>query len=347
MKRAAALAAAVAAAALARPPQAEGETSTADSLVLLVEGDAVLASTPGAPDDPPSGAELRLRRMRAGEDLTLGAFRARFVFEGQSKNADGANFTPMEGGRLSGPMRATEAFVSFAPQAAFHAEAGSLRVPFSLSRQVNEAFVRLPERAPIVDAVAPDFRTGAGVGGDLGALGYRAAVLAADPWLDGRLFRDGAFVAARLAAEPIGPVGVTPWRRPARNAWDDWFRFSVGVSFLHGSLTEPRTTAAGADLGAAWRSFAATGEYIYSDAPSGAEQGAVIEPGVALWGRRLMLVARGDWRRAGVDQWGGGAALTLAVRDPCLRLQAGFERRDAAGVASGWAIVRLIVSTEP
>jgi len=117
-------------------------------LVLLVQGDAVLASTPGAPDDPPPGRELRLRRARVGEDVTLGAFRLRALVEGQSKNADGENFTPMEGGRLAGAMRVTDAFVSFAPFALLRATVGSMRVPFSLSRRVDAADLRLPERAP-------------------------------------------------------------------------------------------------------------------------------------------------------------------------------------------------------
>jgi hypothetical protein len=330
-------------------------------LVLLVQGDAVLASTPGAPDDPPPGAELRLRRARVGDDVTLGHFRLRAVVEGQSKNADGQNFTPMEGGRLGGPMRVTDAFVSFAPYALLHATVGTMRVPFSLSRQVDAADLRLPERAPIIDAVAPDYRVGAALASDAGALAGAVAFMAADPNLDGHLFSRGAFVAARLAAEPIGPVGVTPWRRPATDPWNDWFRFSVGASILYGSLVEPRTTEAGGDFQAQWRSLAVTGEYIYAHAPSGTEQGAVLEPGVnlprvrlldfgndrGLFGRHLGIVARGDWRRAaGVDQWGAGAALTSFLWDPNVRLQLGFERRTAASVISDWAIVRLAIAVE-
>jgi hypothetical protein len=327
-------------------------------LVLLVQGDAVLASTPGAPDDPPPGRELRLRRARVGEDVTLGAFRLRALVEGQSKNADGENFTPMEGGRLAGAMRVTDAFVSFAPFALLRATVGSMRVPFSLSRRVDAADLRLPERAPIIDAVAPDYRVGASLTSDAGALAGAVAFMAADPSLDGQLFSRGGFVAARLLAEPIGPVGIAPWRRRPKDPWYDWFRFSVGASILYGSLVEPHTTKAGADLQAQWRSLVVSGEYVYSHAPSGIEQGAVIEPGLDLPRRRLIdfgngkglfrrhldFVARGDWRRVGgVDQWGAGAAATSYLWDPNIRLQIGFERRTAAGVISDWAIARLMI----
>ena len=38
-------------------------------LVLLAQGDALVASTPARPGDPPEGASLRLRRVRVGEDV--------------------------------------------------------------------------------------------------------------------------------------------------------------------------------------------------------------------------------------------------------------------------------------
>jgi hypothetical protein len=329
----------------AAPPSEQVKVT--DALVLLAQGDAVFASTPGAPDDPPPGAELRLRRLQAGEDLRAGAFHLRAVLEGQSKNANSAYFTAMEGGRIAGPMRVTDAYVSWSPHVAFQAGVGSMRVPFSLSRQLGPAELRLPERAPIVQAVAPDFRTGAGLKGDLGALSYGAAVMAASPEL-ARPFADGPLFALRLAAEPIGPVGLTPWRRRASDLWDAWFRFAVGVSLLHGELGGATTTSAGVDLQAQWKALVVTGEYIYAGARAAPDQqGAVVEPGVSLWYRRLDLVLRADWRRAAaVDEWGAGAALTLRAPDPRLRVQAGFERRTAAGAGNGWAIARITIALD-
>ena len=75
-----------------------------------------------------------------------------------------------------------------------------------------------------------------------------------------------------------------------------------------------------------------TGEYLFLHAPSGDQQGAVVEPGVTLGPRRLDIVARGSWQRAGGGNgWGAGAALTLYANDPRARLQAGFERRTGPG----------------
>jgi hypothetical protein len=318
-------------------------------LVLLVQGDGAIASAPARPGDPTDGASLRLRRLRVGEDLGAGAFRVRAVFETQAADGFGEHFTPIEGGRIAGPLRATDASVSWAPHVAFHADAGVMRVPFSLTRQVGEADLRLPERAPVARALTPDFRAGAGVGGDLGALAYAAAVMSASRFIDDDLFQRGVLVAVRLAAEPIGPVGVTPWRRAPDDPWTDWFRFRHGVSFMYGTLAEAKTIGAGMDLSAQWRRFVATSEYIFVHAPSGNQQGAVLEPGVSLFSRRLDVVARGEWQRAAGDNgWGAGAALTFYAPDPRARLQLGFERHSAAGpvAASSAALARLTLTTD-
>ena len=198
-------------------------------LVLLAQGDALVASAPARPGDPSEGAALRLRRVRAGEDLAGRSFRVRVVLEAQSADAAGEHFAPVEGGRLAGPLRVTEAFASWRPHRAFHVDAGAVAVPFSLTRQIGEADLRLPERSVLARTLAPDFRVGAGIDGDLGAIAYAAAVMSSSRFLDGDLFDRGALVAVRLAAEPIGPVGVTPWRRAPDDPWTDWFRFRHGV----------------------------------------------------------------------------------------------------------------------
>ena len=137
----------------------------------------------------------------------------------------------------------------------------------------------MPERAAFARTMAPDFRVGAGVGGDLGAMSYAAAVMSSSRWIDGDLFDRGAMVAVRLAAEPIGPVGLTPWRRPLDDPWTDWVRFGHGVSFLYGTLFEPRSIGAGTDAAIQWRRVVVTGEYLFLHAPSGDQQGAVRRAG--------------------------------------------------------------------
>jgi hypothetical protein len=349
---------------IAVPAAAEEAAPAARSdsypLSLLLQGDALLASKPDPvhdPQDPPAGAALRWRRLRVGEDLALGDFRLRALFEAQGVTSTGSSFTPLAGGRLpfGGPLRATEVQVAWAPVRAFEVAVGSLRVPFSLSRQSDEADLRLPERAPFVDAFLPDFRLGASVGGDLGLLAYRAAVMSAAETIDSQLFDHGILVAGRLVAEPIGPVGLTPWRRPATDPWTDWFRFAAGLSILYGTVAAPNTFAIDPDFTAQWRVFVVTVEYLYSARyngtailPGSMQQGGAIEPGVTLLERHLDLVLRTDWERTGgANVWGVGAGLTAYGPDPRLRLHAGFEVRTPsyAGTDDGsyWAIIRLAV----
>ncbi|HEY6476669.1 MAG TPA: hypothetical protein VI456_08805, partial [Polyangia bacterium] len=332
-------------------------------LSLLLQVDALLASKPDAtadPQDAPAGAALRWRRLRVGDDLAFGDFRLRALFEAEGETSTGSSFTPLAGGRLpfGGALRATEVYAAWAPTRAFQIAAGSLRIPFSLSRQSDEADLRLPERPAFVDAFLPDFRTGASLGGDLGELTYRAAVMSADPVIDGQLFDHGLLVAGRLVAEPLGPVGATPWRRPASDPWTDWFRFAAGLSALYGTLAAPNTFAIDPDFTAQWRAFVVTTEYLYlvryaegvKIVPGSIQQGAAIEPGATLFERHLDLVARADWERAGsTNVWGAGAGLTAYGPDPRLRFHAGFERRWSAPTAAGtdggsyWVILRVAI----
>ena len=336
---------ALAAAVLAGDSDADARARPAYPLTLLVQADAYADSTP-LPGDPPPEVGVRLRRVRAGEDLTVRDFRLRVVLEGRPRDAAGQYYTSIEGGRFRNdqPVRLTDAFASWAPSAVFHAKVGAMRVPFSQSRQIDEAWLRLPERPAFVNALAPDFRAGAGVGGDLGALLYGAGVFASSRVLDRDLFARGAFAAARVVAEPIGPVGTMPWRRPASNPWTDWFRFAVGASFLYGTLLEPRTLGAGMDVSAQWRRFVATGEYIFQHVPSGDRQGAYVEPGLTVFTGRLDVAARVAWARAAdANAWSGGLSLTASTRVPALRVQAGIEQRSGG---SYLAILRLTASID-
>jgi hypothetical protein len=344
--------AAIAVLAIAVPARAQ------QPLRLLVQGDAVLASDPSpaeAPQDPPSGAHVRLRRVRVGDDLTAHDVHLRVLFEGQPDSAAGVPFPALAGGRLpfGGPVRATEVFVGWAPHRGFEIDAGSVRVPFSLSRQTDEADLRLPERPAFADAFTPDFRTGVSVGGDLGELLYRVAILSADQAIDGHLFQAGYLAAGRIVAEPIGPVGLRAWRRPADDPWSSWFRFAAGVSVMYGTLAAPRTLAIDPELTAQWRRLVVSAEYFVSiRLETGATfrqtgaQGAVLEPGVTLFGRALDLVARGEWQQSGGNNlWGAGAALTAYAPDPRLRVTAGVERRWSVE-ASSWAIIRLTIAVD-
>ena len=93
--------------------------------------------------------------------------------------------------------------------------------------------------------------------------------------------------------------------------------------------------------------MSATSEYIFVHTPSGNQQGAVVEPGVTLAARRVDVVARGEWQRAAdANGWGAGAAVTVYVSDPRVRLQAGFERHTGPGPipAATSALVRVTIA---
>ena len=102
-----------------RPADGSGQASDTQSLVLLAQGDALLASAPAQPGNPPEGASLRLRRVHAGEDLRAGRFRLRAVLEAQSADAFGDHYDLVAGGRISGPLRARDAYLSWAPHRIF------------------------------------------------------------------------------------------------------------------------------------------------------------------------------------------------------------------------------------
>ena len=304
-----------------------------------------------------------MRRLRVGDDVRHGAFRARLILEASSRDEA---FVPLDGGRIpiARYVRVTEAFAAWRPHRALELDAGAQRVPFSLSRQVDEADLRFPERAQAVVALAPDYRTGVAFTSDLGAMNLRIAGMSADRSIDDAVLTSGFFGAARIGADPIGPMGVAPWLRRASDPWYAWWRFSAGVSVLYGTLLAPRTLGLGGDAQLQWRRVTITGEYLAQHLPESTSalpaQGAVLEPGVFLISERLELVLRGAWYRqlasappgaglpapasvGSLDTLAGGGALTFFTREGHLRFQAGLELRhtlDARLADSGWAIMR-------
>jgi hypothetical protein len=293
-----------------------------------------------------------LRRLRVGDDVRFGAWRVRATLEAQARSQSHAL---VEGGRIpaGGVMRLTEAFGAWAPHRAFQLAVGAQRVPFSLSRLVDEAELRLPERAQITSALAPDYRAGVSVESDLGLLDARLAFFGADTTYDRNLLTAGTLGVLRLSADPIGPMGVTPWRRRADDPWTDWARFSAGVSILYGTLLEAKTLALEGDAQFQWRRFTATAEYVGEHVHGWPHQGVVVEPGVFLLAERLELVLRGAWYRRPfeltanpddtTDTLAGGGGLTLFAHAAHVRLQAAFELRRTLHAElpdSSWAIFR-------
>lgn len=332
---------------------APARAQDAGPLRLLIQGDAGLWPSPSS-----DSGFARWRRIRIGDDVSGHDLHARVVLEWEPDDVYGQPPSVLAGGRLpfGGPVHLREVFLGWAPHRAFEVDAGSLRVPFSRSRQIDESDLPLPEHALFVDAGTPDYRTGIVIGGDLGELAYRVAILSADRAIDDRLFTDGYLVAGRLVAEPIGPVGLRPWRRTEADPWFGWFRFAAGVSALYGTLAAPHTLALAPEFTAQWRRFFVSTEYFVSmRLASGTTfqesgvQGAVLEPGLAFRQGQDRLVARAEWQQAGgATTWGAGGAWTAYAPDPRWRLTIGFERRWATlpPFTNYWLIFRLTVAID-
>ena len=297
----------------------------------------MVASAPAGPADPPEGASLRLRRVRVGEDVGGRVFRAaRRAGSACRPTRLGRYFAPVEGGRLQGPLRVTEAFaVVDAARRSSGSDAGALRVPFSLTRQIDQAELRMPERAAIASTLAPDFRVGAGIGGDFGALSCvgggdvvqpHARRRRVRPRRDGRRARGGG-------ADRPGRR-LTPWRRPPAIPGPTGSGSGTASRSCTARCTKQRRSAP------AWTCRCSGGASRRPPSTSsctrrrGTSRAPSSNP-ASRWARAGSTSSlRGEWQRAaGANGWGAGAAMTIYARDPRARLQAGFERRTGPDAA--------------
>ena len=320
--------------------------------LLLVQSDLVpyagsRASTSAG--DPVSESGFRLRRARVGLDAATvrGAvtpWGARLVMEAWSDGDAG-----LAAAHPSGP-RVTDAFVEWRRFRAFRVAAGSLRVPFSLSRQIDEGDLRLPERPLVVQAVAPEWRAGAMLRGDLGLLRYRAAAMNTAPELAASWASAGALFVGRVDAEPVGPVGVTPWLRPASDDWWSWWRFAVGASGFYTSVAGADGNRWGAegDLQLQWKRLALAAEGLWVG-PETQRRGGYVEPGVYLWLDRLEVTGRFeiyDEKPAATpasQTWATTLGATFLSVDRRVRLQAAYaHRHERSGpqIANDWVVLR-------
>lgn len=345
MIAAAALLLAVAAA----PAGSTAETGGADRVapVVLVQTDFIPyvgADAAAAVGDQATQAGFRLRRARAGLDGSRRRWRARAVLELRAEGDTGQGGTPRDPDR----PRVTEAFVRWQPGVAFHADVGSLRVPFSLSRQVDEADLRMAERPLSVQSIAPDFRVGAAAGGDLGLFQYAAGFFSNPSPLGDRGVVSSGLLAARLSAEPLGPVGVAPHLRRSSDPWWPWWRFAVGGSFFYDWRGGPDNVGIEGDAQIQRGRFAVTGEILWARRfPQ--RLGVVVEPGFFIWRDRFEVVARGEWfdGRYGLsdvgDAWVAAGGLAYHARSGGVLVQAMFHhRQDVHGdVPNDWALLRL------
>jgi len=327
-------------------------------------------------DAAPEEVGLTLRRARLGVDVDVGEgvgqgqglWRARLVVSAERPEGTWPALTaadPVAGApACAAPgwcLRTTEAYVGLAPHKAFGVWVGSMRVPIGLSRVVDESDLRLPERARIILRATPDYRVGAKVAGDLGLLQYALGIYSVgsgstSSLLDTPFSRAGPLSVLRLSAEPVGPVGPTPWLRRVRapgaeeDPWDRWWRFSLGVSALHARLPGANQLGLGGDAQLQWAWFCATAELLWTHRGTMDRLGFVIEPGVLVWRDRLELVVRGEFfnddvgPRSPADLWGAALGVTVWSATRLGRAELAYTLRGPLagdGPLTGIALLRL------
>ncbi len=331
------------------PPLSSPSPPPRVSPVVLVQSDWVTyAGRTNAPaaGDPVDHAGFRLRRARLGGQAAAENWRARLVFE---------TFADGDVGRAVGTPpspRVTEAFVGWGRGKRLRVDAGALRVPFSLSRQTDEADLPLPERAAIVQASAPEFRAGAAISGDLGHFQYAAGVYDAAPQLDAAFQSGGVLYAGRIAAEPVGPVGVAPWLRPSGDPWYGWWRFAIGASAFYESAFGLDNWGAGGDAQLQWGAFSVAAEVLWvRRLPQ--RIGFYVEPGWFLVRDRLFVAARFESYESTLDQPDPDDAiaiiggLTYFIPATPLRLSAAYAHRRERTPhhrTNDWALVRATLA---
>jgi hypothetical protein len=338
-------------------PAADGAPALAVTPRLLLQSDTVLAhhgaSLP-AIEDGTTRPGFYLRRARIGLDASDGGpWRARLIVEATARSEVADTALDAIAGEIDrGKTRPTQAYVAFAPHKAFMLSSGALRVPIGLSRQIDEADLRLPERARIITRATPDFRMGVSASGDLGLMQYALGGYSVAPTF-GSDFRDGGVLTVlHLAAEPLGPMGVAPQLRRRDDPWYRWWRFSAGLSAFYAALPGADELGVGGDGQFQWARLLVTGELLWTRRASADRVGFTVEPGLFVVPERLELVARLEWLNdevgpvSPVDGWGGALGATFYSASRHARLQAACTlRRAAAGEpgidrAAAWAVVR-------
>jgi hypothetical protein len=158
----------------------------------------------------------------------------------------------------------------------------------------------------------------------------------------------------RLAAEPVGPLGVAPQLRRRDDPWTGWWRFGVGLSAFYAALPGANEFGVGGDGRFQWKRLCVTAEGLWTRRNSDDRAGVTIEPGVFVWSDRLELVARGEWfndrtgPRSATDAWGAALGATLFTWSRVTRFQAAYTLRSSPldDRILGWTVVRATFVTD-
>lgn len=202
--------------------------------------------------------------------------------------------------------RFAAAELAFAPWRWLTLSVGIRKIAFSYGHDEPLELRALPIMPYASQSIAPDRRAGLTIDDDFGVAHIVIGVYqgARDLTITSQ---GGMLLAARLVAEPIGPVGntVTTLGDPA--FWRARPRFAVNASILYQYTEGVSHFALGADGAMHWGPVGMAGEYLYGNdttvespvrhtpRPQLTRQGLWVEAAVMAWRPWLEVAARYDW----------------------------------------------------
>jgi hypothetical protein len=225
--------------------------------------------------------------------------------------------------------RFAAAEIGFAPWRWLMISLGIRKVAFGYGHDEPIELRTLPVTPYVTQSVAPDRRAGITLDDDFGAAHVVLGVY--EGARDLKVTADGGMlIAARLVAEPIGPVGNTVSTRGDPAEWRSRPRFAVNASILYQYAEGESNFALAADGAFHWGPVGLVGEYVYASGtsveapvrhlpfPSLTRQGLWGQVAVMVWRPWIELSARYDWLdnpgqagqrfhavTAGLDLYGG------------------------------------------
>src|SRR6185312_5697789 len=163
--------------------------------------------------------------------------------------------------------RFAAAEIGFAPWRWLMISLGIRKIAFGYGHDEPIELRTLPVTPYVTQSVAPDRRAGITLDDDFGAAHVVLGVY--EGARDLKVTADGGMlIAARLVAEPIGPVGNTVSTRGDPAEWRSRPRFAVNASILYQYAQGESNFSLAADGALHWGPVGVVGEYVYASGTS-------------------------------------------------------------------------------